>query len=104
MLNTKENLKQIEMDTIEQELLFTKLTPEAAATVEGGVSFKTYTTKGVSTYLNFRSGPGTNYPSIGRWYPGQFYNLQVPAIVKNGFRKLASSLNVWVSTRYIKPA
>ncbi|MEH2079243.1 MAG: beta/gamma crystallin-related protein [Nostoc sp.] len=36
MLSTKENLKQIEMDTIQQEPLFTELTPEAAATVEGG--------------------------------------------------------------------
>ena len=92
------------LNYLHDEHLIVELKPEEAESMEGGVSFKTYTTKGVSTYLNFRSGPGTNYPSIGRWYPGQFYNLQVPAIVKNGFRKLASSLNVWVSTRYIKPA
>ena len=37
MLNTK--VKQIEMDTIQQEPLFTELTPEAAAVVEGsGIS------------------------------------------------------------------
>lgn len=39
MLNTKENLKQIEMDTIQQEPLFTELTPEAAAVVGGSGSF-----------------------------------------------------------------
>lgn len=36
MLSTKEYFKQIEMDTIQEEALFTELTPEAAATVEGG--------------------------------------------------------------------
>ncbi|MGF1673791.1 MAG: hypothetical protein ACFCUV_08920 [Rivularia sp. (in: cyanobacteria)] len=39
MLNTKENLKQIEMDSIQQEPLFTELTPEAAAVVEGSGRF-----------------------------------------------------------------
>lgn len=37
MLSTKENLKQIEMDTIQQEPLLTELTPEASAVVQGGV-------------------------------------------------------------------
>lgn len=40
MLNTKERFKQIEMDTVQQEPLFTDLTPEAAAIVEGGASFQ----------------------------------------------------------------
>jgi hypothetical protein len=39
MLNAKEYFNQIEMDTIQQEPLFTELTPEAAAVVEGGASF-----------------------------------------------------------------
>lgn len=38
MLNTKEHFKQIEMDTIQQEPLFTELAPEAAAVVEGGLA------------------------------------------------------------------
>jgi hypothetical protein len=39
MLNTKEQFKQIEMDTIQQEPLFTELTPEEAAVVEGSRAF-----------------------------------------------------------------
>lgn len=38
MLNTK--VKQIEMDTIQQEPLFTDLKPEEASVVEGGAYFK----------------------------------------------------------------
>lgn len=36
MLNIKERIESIRMDTIQQEPLFTELTPEAAAAVEGG--------------------------------------------------------------------
>lgn len=39
MLNTKDNFKQTEMDSIQQEPLFTELTPEAAAVVEGSGRF-----------------------------------------------------------------
>lgn len=92
------------LNYLHDESLIVELKPEEAEIMQGGVSYETYTTKGVSSYLNIRSGPGIGYPSIGRWYPGQRYNLQIPAIVKNGFRKFGSSLSAWVSTRYIKPA
>ena len=39
MLNTKEHFNQLEVDTIQQEPLFTDLTFEGAAVVEGGKSF-----------------------------------------------------------------
>jgi hypothetical protein len=39
MLNIKEQIKSAEMETIQQEPLFTELTPEAAAIVEGGYKY-----------------------------------------------------------------
>lgn len=39
MLNTKEYCAQLEMETIQQEPLFTELTAEMAATVEGSGAF-----------------------------------------------------------------
>ncbi|NJO42252.1 MAG: hypothetical protein HC769_15065 [Cyanobacteria bacterium CRU_2_1] len=49
------------MNTMQHEQLFTDLTPAQAAVVEGGVKYFShpYTTKGVSTALNIRSGPRT---------------------------------------------
>ncbi|MEH1840732.1 MAG: SH3 domain-containing protein [Nostoc sp.] len=90
------------LNYLHDESLIVELKPEEAETMQGGVGLSRYTTKGVSSYLNIRSGPGTNYKVVGRWYPGQINYLQVPAIVKNGFRKFAFDVNQWVSTKYIK--
>jgi hypothetical protein len=91
------------MNTIEHEPLFTDLTPEQAAILEGGVeTYCPYTTRGVNDWLNIRSGPGTNYRDIGNWYPKQVKYLQSPAIVQNGFRAFDSSRKQWVSTQYIQ--
>jgi uncharacterized protein YraI len=89
------------MNTIQHEPLFTDLTSEQAAIIEGGV-FCPYTTRGVTSHLNIRSGPGTNYRDVGNWYPGEVKLLESPAIVRNGFRKISSSRNWWVSTQYIQ--
>jgi uncharacterized protein YgiM (DUF1202 family) len=83
------------------ESLMVELKPEEAETMKGGL-FYAYTTKGVNTWLNIRSGPGTNYKVVGRWYPGEVKYLDRSATLKNGFRKLRSNLNEWVSTQYIK--
>lgn len=91
------------LNYLDNEFLIVELKPEEAETMQGGVGLARYTTKGVSSYLNIRSGPSTNYKVVGRWYPGQINYLQVPAILKNGFRKVAFDVNQWVSTRYIKP-
>ncbi|MEH2329877.1 SH3 domain-containing protein [Nostoc sp.] len=96
MLNTKENLKQIEMDTIQQELLFTELTPEAAATVEGGLQ---YTTEGVTTRLNIRERPTTKSDKIGYFLPGDVFKAS--ANVTNGFRKLLGRAG-WVSAEFTR--
>ena len=59
MLNAKEYFNQIEMDTIQQEPLFTELTPEAAAVVEGGASFNStvnFDTLLTSRAFNVRPG------------------------------------------------
>jgi uncharacterized protein YraI len=90
------------MNTIEHKPLFSDLTPEQAAIIEGGVQYCPYTTRGVTSHLNIRSGPGTNYRDVGNWYPGEVKLLESPAIVQNGFRALNSSRNRWVSTRYIQ--
>ncbi len=42
MLKTKEHFNQLEMDTLQQELLFTELTPDAAAVVEGGAGIDSF--------------------------------------------------------------
>jgi hypothetical protein len=89
------------MNTIQHEPLFTDLTPEQAAIIEGGV-FCPYTTRGVTSRLNIRSGPGTNYDIVGYWYPGEVKLLESPAILKNGFQAFDSSRDQWVSTRYIQ--
>ncbi|MEH2289034.1 SH3 domain-containing protein [Nostoc sp.] len=96
MLNTKENLKQIEMDTIQQELLFTELTPEAAATVEGGFL---YTTERVTTRLNIRERPTTKSDKIGYFLPGDVF--EASAKVTNGFRKLSERAG-WVSAEFTR--
>lgn len=103
MLNTEGYLKQIEMDTIQQEPLFTELSSEAAATVEGGVRYGRFTTKNVTSVLNIRRGPGTNYSIADKWLPNTVRLLQSPpARIVNGFRKFSDSLNLWVSTKYIR--
>lgn len=59
MLNTKEYCNQLEMDTIQQEPLFTELTPEAAAVVEGGGRFDStveFDTSLTSRSFNVRPG------------------------------------------------
>lgn len=108
MLNTKEHFKQIEMDTIQQEPLFIELTPEAAATVEGGIL---YTTVGVTSKLNIRNLPNLRTSSvIGSLRPGQIFDAT--STVRNGFRKLTAATaraNTigrraigWVSTSFIR--
>jgi hypothetical protein len=88
---------------IEHEPLFTDLTPEQAAIIKGGVQYCPYTTRGVTSHLNIRSGPATNYRDVGNWYPGEVKYLQSsPAIVQNGFRAFDSSREQWVSTQYIQ--
>ncbi|BBD69334.1 hypothetical protein NIES4072_33400 [Nostoc commune NIES-4072] len=97
MLSTKENLKQIQMDTIQQEPLLTELTPEAAATVEGGLL---YTTKGVTTRLNIRERATTKSDKIGSFRPGAVFDAS--AKVTNGFRKLLGRAG-WVAASFTKP-
>ena len=90
------------LNYVHDESLIVELKPEEAEIMQGWVSLARYTTTGVSNYLNIRSGPGTNYKVVGRWYAGQINYLQIPAIVKNGFRRVAFDVNQWVSTKYIK--
>jgi len=82
--------------------LTTDLTPQEAAIIGGGGQYCPYTTRGVTSHLNIRSGPGTNYRDVGDWNPGEVKLLESPAIVQNGFRKISSSRNWWVSTKYIQ--
>jgi hypothetical protein len=70
------------MNTIQHEPLFTDLTPEQAAIIEGGVQYCPYTTRGVTSRLKIRSGPGTNYKIVGYWNPGEVKLLESPAIVR----------------------
>ena len=90
------------MNTIEHEPLFSDLTPEQAAIIGGGVQYCPYTTRGVTSRLKIRSGPGTNYPDVGNWNRGEVKLMKSHAIVRNGFRKISSSRNWWVSTQYIQ--
>ncbi|MFN6527830.1 hypothetical protein [Nostoc sp. ChiSLP03a] len=98
MLSTKENLKQIEMDTIQQEPLLTELTPEAAATVEGGRTL-TYTTKNIDpgSSLNIRPTPSTKLRPIGSIQRGDFF--EASSGITNGFRKLFGRAG-WVSAKF----
>ncbi|MEH1845252.1 MAG: hypothetical protein V7L25_09695 [Nostoc sp.] len=89
------------LNYLHDEHLIVELKSEEAETMKGGV-FYPYTTQGVTSRLRIRSGPSTNYRIVGYWYPGQVKYLESPAILKNGFRKLTSSLNQWVSTQFIK--
>ncbi|WP_298916410.1 hypothetical protein [uncultured Nostoc sp.] len=107
MLNTKEHFKEIEMDTIQQEPLFTKLTPEAAATVQGGILF---TTIGVTTTLNIRNAPSLRTGKvIGSIKAGAIFDA-TNIVSKNGFRRLtvqtARALTGqaigWVSRAFIR--
>ncbi|HYX14854.1 MAG TPA: hypothetical protein VE944_10910 [Nostoc sp.] len=89
MLSTKENLKQIEMDTIQQEPLLTELTPEAAATVEGGILRRVNVDRG---NLNIRSTPFIPTPSNANII-GSIPNsltIDVTNIVRGGFRRLTA--------------
>jgi uncharacterized protein YraI len=90
------------MNTIQHEPLFTDLTSEEAAIIGGGVQYCPYTTRGVTSALNIRSGPGKKYDDVGNWNPGEVKLVESPPIVKNGFRKISSSPNRWVSTQYIQ--
>ncbi|MDZ7964450.1 MAG: SH3 domain-containing protein [Nostoc sp. DedSLP03] len=106
MLSTKENLKQIEMDTIQQEPLLTELTPEAAATVQGGIKFKVVLSSGS---LNARSTPRLGNNIIGSYLNGAI--LDATSIVRGGFRRLTvfetQKLTMgrtigWVANRYLR--
>ena len=98
MLTTKENLKQIEMDTIQQEPLLTELTPEAAATVEGGVLYRVVL-KDRNSSLNVRSLPNTTKSSqiIRSLRNGTLINATVG--ITGGFRKLLGQPG-WVAARF----
>jgi hypothetical protein len=103
MLNTKENLKQIEAYTIQQKPLFTELTPEAAATIEGGVATYLFETKNVTSRLNIRERPSLDSRIIGYWYPDQKKRMKTPPITRNGFRAFGiPNVRGWVSRNYIK--
>ncbi len=97
MLSTKENLKQIEMDTIQQEPLLTELTPEAAATVQGGNLYFVVVDPGSS--LNIRSRPNTTKSSkiIGSLKNGEAIDATVRKT--GGFRKLIGRAG-WVAARF----
>ncbi|MEH2415055.1 hypothetical protein [Nostoc sp.] len=98
MLNTKEHFKQIEMDTIQQEPLLTELTPEAAATVQGGILF---TTIGVTTTLNIRNAPSIRTGKVvGSIRAGAIFDAT--SIVSNGFRRLTGRASRWVSRSFIR--
>ena len=98
MLSTKENLKQIEMDIIQQEPLFTELTPEAAATVEGGALYFVALNDPNSS-LNIRSRPNTTKSSkiIGSLKNGEAIDATVTKT--GGFRKLIGRAG-WVAARF----
>jgi hypothetical protein len=100
MLSTKENLKQIEMDTIQQESLFTELTPEAAATVEGGATF-VVSLRDPNSRLNIRSQPNTTASSkiIGSFRNGAKINATIGTA--GGFRKLIGRAG-WVAARFTR--
>ncbi len=100
MLNTKEHFKQIEMDTIQQEPLFTELTPEAAATVEGGAWYKVSGVNAKSS-LNIRYSPSTSSKIIGSLKPKEYFETEDSA--KDGFLKLRGRAG-WVSVLYASPA
>jgi hypothetical protein len=59
MLNTKEDFKQIEMDTIQQEQLFTDVTPEQAETISAAALTGSYADApfGRASATLSRSGP-----------------------------------------------
>ncbi|HEY9641909.1 MAG TPA: SH3 domain-containing protein [Coleofasciculaceae cyanobacterium] len=93
------------MNDMQQEQLFTDLTPDQASMLEGG-GVSLYTTKGVNDRLNIRSGPSTRASIVGTFFPGDIIYMELPAIVRNGFRKLSSSPRnkpMWVSTKFIQP-
>ncbi|MEH1942413.1 MAG: hypothetical protein V7L01_19665 [Nostoc sp.] len=98
MLSTKENLKQIEMDTIQQEPLLTELTPEAAATVEGGLLYRVVL-KDPNSSLNVRSLPNITKSSkiIDSFKNGAIINASVGTT--GGFRKLIGRAG-WVAQRF----
>ena len=109
MLNTKEYFKQIEMDTIQQEPLFTELTPEAAATVEGGAWYQVSGVKAKSS-LNIRSSPTLGNNIISSYPNGAI--IDATSTVRGGFRKLTKSeiqrLTMgrtigWVANRFLRP-
>ncbi len=102
MLSTKEYCNQLEMDTIQQEPLFTELPPEAAATVEGGVATFLFKTKGVTSRLNIRETPSLKSRIIGFWYPDQRKRMKTPGIFKNGFRAFGTGVRGWVSSKFVE--
>lgn len=53
----------------------------------------------VNSYLNVRSGPGTNYASIGKLYNGDIVEVSGSVETRNGFTKIA--LGKWVGSNYI---
>jgi hypothetical protein len=107
MLSTKENLKQIEMDTIQQEPLLTELTPEAAATVKGGIQFRAFVP---GSTLNIRSGPRLGKNIIGFFRNGDLINAT--DTLRGGFRRLTTAQAraatgraiAWVANRFLRPA
>ena len=100
MLNTKEHLKQIEMNTIQQEPLLTDLTPEAAATVEGGVLYRVVL-KDPNSSLTIRRSPTIIGRKIGSLQNGERVNAELRTFgSRERFRKLIGRAG-WVAARFL---
>ena len=101
MLSTKEYFKQIEMDTIQQEPLLTELTPEAAATVEGGVLYRVVLRNPRSS-LTIRERPSTNSADIGKLFNNQRVNARSQTAGSPvRFRKLIGQAG-WVAASFLR--
>lgn len=53
----------------------------------------------VTSYLNVRSGPGTNYSIVGKMYNGDEFSVDGAVETRNNFTKV--SFGKWVSSNYI---
>jgi hypothetical protein len=104
--NNQNNINSIscveERNNIQDEPLFTELSSEAAATIEGGASFLFETT--AKDWLNIRERPSATSPIIGKWFPNQKRRMRTPPIVtSSGFRAFGlPNVQGWVSKQFIK--
>lgn len=85
-MNTKEQNNSTEMDTIQKKSLFTKLSPEAAAAVEGGYSSfdenVNFDDKALTRSFKVRSGSDITFwsyvssPSSNRYFNARVINVK----------------------------